>query len=125
MFTYALLTEKLQGRGQLISVPHSSGLITNPVFVDTPHPSESFYRIYQELCQDRAYAPKCGCAEHVGNITSHLPRCQRNHLSANLLGIYCHPSAMKQSHIRPWRNTALILIKSRAQAVLKHLQTQY
>jgi len=29
----------------------------------------------------------CGYAEQVRNATSHLPGCQGNHLSANLLGI--------------------------------------
>lgn len=32
----AQLTDKLQGGGQLMDLPHSSGLVTNPIFVDMP-----------------------------------------------------------------------------------------
>lgn len=117
----AQLTDKLQGGGQLMDLPHSSGLVTNPIFVDTPSYRTNPPNVAGTLSGLSLYiqASKCGWAEHIGNVPSDLLGYQRNHLSDHLLGIHSHPPAMKHWHIRPWRNKALVL---RAQAVLKHLE---
>lgn len=111
----AQLTEKLQGGDSWWTYHTVLALLQTPSLW-IHHPTEQFH---QKLCLDWAGTPKCGCAENIGNVLSDLLGCQRNHLSDHLPGLHSHPPAMKQWHIRPRRNTALVLS---TQAVLKHLE---